>query len=163
MIVPLLILVQWLVYQRFLTMTEDGLRVIIESVAMRELIQVCLIVFGLFALRGVVSFLVPMITVKVSNQAIYEMRRDLIGHLMSLDLACFKRIQSGEIIQKLVMQTQQIGVFEGLGVVGALRDPVTVVVESGTLPEEGQHDELLPDNALFARLYQAKKKGYDGR
>ncbi|MGK7752961.1 MULTISPECIES: ABC transporter ATP-binding protein [unclassified Roseovarius] len=133
LLVLVLILVQGLVYQQFLAMTEDGLRVIFESGAMRELIEVCIVVFGLFAVRGVVSFLAPMITVKVSNQAIYEMRRDLIGHLMSLDLAYFERTKSGEIIQKLVTQTQAIGVFVGLGVAGALRDAVTVVVVSGYL------------------------------
>lgn len=132
-LVLVLILVQGLVYQQFLAMTEDGLRVIFESGAMRDLIEVCVVVFLLFAVRGVVSFLAPMITVKISNQAIYEMRRDLIGHLMSLDLAYFERTKSGEILQKLVTQTQQIGVFVGLGVAGALRDSVTVVVVSGYL------------------------------
>lgn len=133
LLVLLLILVQGLVYQQFLAMTEDGLRVIFEAGAMRELIEVCIVVFVLFAVRGVVSFLAPMITVKVSNQAIFEMRRDLVGHLMSLDLAYFERTKSGEIIQKLVTQTQQIGAFVGLGVAGALRDAVTVVVVSGYL------------------------------
>ena len=133
LIVLALILVQGLVYQQFLALTESGLRVIFEAGAMRELIEVCLLVFVLFAVRGVVSFLAPMMTVKISNAAIYEMRRDLIGHLMSLDLAYFERTKSGEIIQKMVTQTQQIGVFVGLGAAGALRDAVTVVVVSGYL------------------------------
>ncbi len=133
LLVLILILVQGLVYQQFLAMTEDGLRVIFESGAMADLIEVCVVVFFLFAVRGVVSFLAPMITVKISNRAIHEMRRDLIGHLMSLDLAYFERTKSGEIIQKLVTQTQSIGVFVGLGVAGALRDLVTVVVVSGYL------------------------------
>ncbi|WP_317056032.1 ABC transporter ATP-binding protein [Roseovarius rhodophyticola] len=128
-----LILVQGLVYQQFLAMTESGLRVIFEAGAMRDLIMVCIVVFLLFTVRGIVSFLAPMITVKISNQAIYEMRRDLIGHLMSLDLAYFERTKSGEIIQKLVTQTQQIGVFVGLGVANAIRDAVTVIVVSGYL------------------------------
>ncbi|WP_338550042.1 ABC transporter ATP-binding protein [Roseovarius phycicola] len=128
-----LILVQGLVYQQFLAMTESGLRVIFEAGAMRDLIMVCIVVFLLFTVRGIVSFLAPMITVKISNQAIFEMRRDLIGHLMSLDLAYFERTKSGEIIQKLVTQTQQIGVFVGLGVANAIRDAVTVIVVSGYL------------------------------
>ncbi len=128
-----LILVQGLVYQQFLAMTESGLRVIFEAGAMRDLIMVCIVVFLLFTVRGIVSFLAPMITVKISNQAIFEMRSDLIGHLMSLDLAYFERTKSGEIIQKLVTQTQQIGVFVGLGVANAIRDAVTVIVVSGYL------------------------------
>jgi ABC-type multidrug transport system fused ATPase/permease subunit len=132
-IVLVLILVQGLVYQQFLAMTESGLRVIFESGAMRELIMVCVVVFVLFTVRGVVSFLAPMITVRISNQAIFEMRRDLVSHLMSLDLAYFERTKSGEIIQRLVTQTQAIGVFVGLAVAGAVRDAVTVVVVSGYL------------------------------
>ncbi|MEL7258082.1 MAG: ABC transporter ATP-binding protein [Pseudomonadota bacterium] len=128
-----LILVQGLVYQQFLAMTESGLRVIFEAGAMRDLIMVCIVVFLLFTVRGIVSFLAPMITVKISNQAIFEMRSDLIGHLMSLDLAYFERTKSGEIIQKLVTQTQQIGIFVGLGVANAIRDAVTVIVVSGYL------------------------------
>lgn len=128
-----LILVQGLVYQQFLSMTESGLRVIFESGAMRDLIMVCVVVFVLFTVRGVVSFLAPMITVRISNQAIFEMRRDLVSHMMSLDLAYFERTKSGEIIQRLVTQTQAIGVFVGLAVAGAVRDAVTVLVVSGYL------------------------------
>ena len=128
-----LILAQGLVYQQFLAMTENGLRVIFDSGAMRDLLMVCAVVFVLFTVRGVVSFLAPMITVRISNQAIFEMRRDLVSHLMSLDLAYFERTKSGEIIQRLVTQTQGIGVFVGLSVAGAVRDAVTVVVVSGYL------------------------------
>lgn len=128
-----LILAQGLIYQQFLAMTESGLRVIFEAGAMRDLITVCVFVFVLFVVRGVVSFLAPMITIKISNQAIYEMRRDLVGYLMSLDLAYFERTKSGEVIQKLVTQTQTIGVFVGLGVANAVRDAVTVIVVSGYL------------------------------
>ena len=128
-----MILVQGLVYQQFLSMTESGLRVIFEAGAMRELIMVCIVVFFLFAVRGLMSFLVPLVTVRIATQAIYEMRRDLIGHLMSLDLAYFERTKSGEIIHKLVTQTQLLGNFVGLATAGAVRDAVTVIIVSGYL------------------------------
>ena len=117
-----MILVQGLVYQQFLSMTESGLRVIFEAGAMRELVMVCIVVFFLFAVRGLMSFLVPLVTVRIANQAIFEMRRDLIGHLMSLDLAYFERTKSGDIIHKLVTQTQLLGTFVGLATAGAVRD-----------------------------------------
>lgn len=132
-LVLVMILVQGLVFQQFLAMTESGLRVIFEAGAMRDLIMVCVAVFCLFSIRGLMAFLAPLITVRVSNQAIYEMRRDLIGHLMSLDLAYFERTKSGEIIQRLVTQTQLLGVFVGFAVANAARDAVTVVVVSGYL------------------------------
>ena len=128
-----MILVQGVIYQQFLSITETGLRVIFDSGAVRDLITVCLVVFGLFALRALMSYLVPLITLRLSNAAIYAMRRDLIGHLMSLDLAYFERTKSGDIIQKLVTQTQMLGSFVGLALANALRDAVTVVIVSGYL------------------------------
>ena len=129
----LMILVQGVVYQQFLSMTESGLRVIFESGSVRDLAFVCLGVFFLFAVRGLMSYFVPLITVRVSNDAIFEIRRDLISHMMSLDLAYFERTKSGEIIHRLVVQTQQLGMFFGLATAGAVRDAVTVVIVSGYL------------------------------
>src|SRR6056297_3730342 len=128
-----MILIQGLVYQQFLSMTENGLRVIFESGKARELAMVCVVVFLLFAVRGLMSYLVPLVAVRVTNQAVYEMRRDLIGHLMALDLAYFERTKSGEIIQRLVTQTQQLGMFVGMATANAVRDLVTVVIVSGYL------------------------------
>jgi ATP-binding cassette subfamily B protein/subfamily B ATP-binding cassette protein MsbA len=128
-----MILVQGVIFQLFLSITEDGLRVIFESGKARDLGMVCAAVFGLFSLRAVLSYLVPRITVRISNDAIYEMRRDLIAHLMTLDLAYFERIKSAEITQKLVTQTQQIGVFIGTSLTNAVRDAVTVMFVAGYL------------------------------
>ena len=132
-LVLVMLVIQGLVYQQFLSNTESGLRVIFDSGTMGQLAWVCAIVFGLFAVRGLMSYLVPLITVWISNEAIYEMRRDLIGHLMALDLAYFERTKSGEIIQKVVTQTQQLGVFVALSVANAVRDAITVVIVAAYL------------------------------
>ena len=132
-LVLLMILVQGVVYQQFLAITEDGLRVIFESGSARDLVFVCVAVFFLFALRGTMAYFVPRLSVWVSNSAIYEMRRDLIAHLMTLDLSYFERTRSGELIHRIVMQTQALGHFMGLGTANAVRDAVTVVIVSGYL------------------------------
>ncbi|MDF1669365.1 MAG: ABC transporter ATP-binding protein [Roseovarius sp.] len=133
MLVLFMLLVQGLVYQQFLSNTENGLRVIFDSGSVRDLVWVCAIVFGLFFVRGAMSYLVPLITVWASNAAIFEMRRDLIGHLMALDLAYFERTKSGEIILKVVTQTQLLGVFVALSVANAFRDAITVVIVAAYL------------------------------
>lgn len=125
--------VQGLVYQQFLAMTENGLRVIFDSGTVRELALICTVVFFLFAVRGLMSYLVPRITIWISNGAIFQMRRDLIEHLMALDLAYFERTKSGEIIQRMVTQTQLLGVFVGQATANALRDGITVIIVSGYL------------------------------
>ncbi len=132
-VVLVMILVQGVVYQQFLSMTESGLRVIFDSGSIADLVQVCIVVFVLFAVRGLMSYLVPRITIWISNDAIFQMRRDLIAHMMSLDLAYFERTKSGEIIQRLVTQTQALGVFVGQAVANAVRDAVTVIIVSGYL------------------------------
>ncbi|VAW04535.1 hypothetical protein MNBD_ALPHA07-199, partial [hydrothermal vent metagenome] len=128
-----MILVQGVIFQLFLMITEDGLRVIFDSGNVRDLVMVCLAVFGLFSLRAMLSYLVPRITVRISNDAIYEMRRDLIAHLMTLDLAYFERIKPAAITQKLVTQTQQLGVFIGPAIANAVRDAVMVIFVAGYL------------------------------
>lgn len=132
-LVLLMIVVQGVVYQQFLSITENGLRVIFEHGTIHELVLVCIAVFFLFAVRALMAYLVPRISVWVSNGAIYEMRRDLIQHMMALDLAYFERTKSGEIIQRIVTQTQGLGHFIGLGTANAVRDAVTVVIVSGYL------------------------------
>ena len=132
-IVLLLILGQGILYQQFLAMTEDGLRVIFDSGTIRQLVLICIAVFLLFTVRGLVAFLAPFITVRISNQAVFEMRRDLIAHMMSLDLAYFERTRTGKILQTIVGQTQGVGSFFGVALPSAFRDAVTVVVVSGYL------------------------------
>jgi len=132
-LVLVMILVQGVVYQQFLAMTENGLRVIFDSGTVADLVWVCGVVFFLFGIRALMSYLVPRITIWVSNDAIFQMRRDLIDHLMALDLAYFERTKSGEIIHQVVSQTQMLGMFVAQATANAVRDAVTVVIVSGYL------------------------------
>ena len=128
-----MITIQGLVYQQFLALTEDGLRVIFESGAMSDLVRVCGVVFGLFTTRAVISYLIPRLSVRLASDAVMKLRRDLIDHIMTLDLAFFERTQSGEIILRLVNQAQGLSLFVGQATVNAMRDAATVVIVSGYL------------------------------
>ena len=102
-----MIMIQGVVYQQFLALTEDGLRVIFESGALTDLVRVCGIVFALFSTRALMSYLIPRLSVWLASDAVMKMRRDLIDHLMTLDLAFFERTQSGEIILRLVRSEER--------------------------------------------------------
>ncbi|WP_223412854.1 ABC transporter ATP-binding protein [Roseovarius aestuarii] len=128
-----MIIIQGVVYQQFLAMTENGLRVIFESGTLRELFGVCLYVFFLFSVRGLMSYLIPITSMRMSNGVVFEVRRDMIDHMMNLDLAYFERTKSGKILQQVVGQPQTLGIFVGGAVAGAIRDSVTVVIVSGYL------------------------------
>jgi ATP-binding cassette subfamily B protein/subfamily B ATP-binding cassette protein MsbA len=136
---PLLLLVfgmlsaQGLVYQQFLSLTENGLRVIFDSASMRELAKVCALVFLLFSVRAALSYLVPRISVWIATGAIVKLRTDLINHLLRLDLAYFERTKAGDIILRLVNQADAMSGFVGQTTVGAVRDAVTVIIVAGYL------------------------------
>lgn len=128
-----MIMVQGLVYQQFLSLTEDGLRVIFDSGAISDLMRVCAIVFALFTVRGLMSYLVPRLSVWLASDAVLQMRRDLIDHLMTLDLAFYERTTPGDIILRLVNQAQDLSQFVGQATVNAVRDAATVVIISAYL------------------------------
>ena len=132
-VVLVLILLQGLVYQQFLRLTEDGLRVIFESGNFGDLVRVCVIVFFLFAARALVSYVSPRLAVWLASNAVMKLRKDMIAHLIGLDLAFFERTKAGDIILKVVNQAQALSVFVGQATVNAVRDTAMVVIISGYL------------------------------
>ena len=128
-----LVAMQALVYQQFLSLTENGLRVIFEDESLSQLIRVCAFVFLLFTVRAVLSYLVPRISVWLASNAVRAMRQDMILHLLKLDLSYFERTKAGDIILRLVNQVDGLSNFVGLGTVAAVRDLATVIVVSAYL------------------------------
>lgn len=132
-LVMAMILVQGAAYQQFVALTEDGLRVIFDKGEISGLIRVCAMVMLIFSIRAVMSYAVPRISVWLASDAVLKMRRDLINHLMILDLAYFEKTKSGEIILRLVNQAQDLSDFIGQTTVNAVRDAVTLIIVSGYL------------------------------
>lgn len=128
-----MILIQGVVYQQFLSLTESGLRIIFESGQIRDLAEICAVVFGLFFVRGLMSYLSPRLSVWLASNAVLAMRTDLIDHLMKLDLAYFERTKSSDVILRLVNQAQDLSIFVGQATVNAVRDAATVTIISGYL------------------------------
>lgn len=128
-----MISVQGIVYQQFLRMTESGLRVIFDQGSVADLVRVCAMVFGLFTVRAATSYVIPRLSTWLASSAVMEMRRDLIDHMMKLDLAHFERSSPGDFILKLVQQAQGLSQFVGTATVGAVRDAVMVIVVSAYL------------------------------
>lgn len=128
-----LILVQGFAYQQFLSLTESGLRVIFDEGQVADLVRVCALVFGLFAIRGLTSYIVPRLSTWLAASAVMELRRDLIRRIMTFDLAYFDRTSPGETILRLVSQAEGLSQFVGQATVNAVRDFTTVVIVSGYL------------------------------
>jgi len=127
------IMIQGLAYQQFLALTKSGLQVIFESGNAWELIRVCVVVFLLFTVRGLMSYINPRLSVWLASNAVLQMREDMINHLMRLDLSFFERTKSGEIILRMVNQAQALSLFVGQTTVNAVRDAVTVLMVAAYL------------------------------
>jgi len=128
-----MVTLQGVVYQQFLSLTENGLRVIFDNRSVGDLIKVCGIVFVLFATRGFLSYIVPRLSTWLAGNAVLKMRSDMIDHLLQLDLAFFERTKAGDIILRLVNQADGLSTFVGTATVGAVRDIITVIIVSGYL------------------------------
>ncbi|WP_010139031.1 ABC transporter ATP-binding protein [Oceanicola sp. S124] len=128
-----MVTLQGLAYQQFISLTETGLRIIFENVDYGGLVRVCLMVLGIFSLRALMSLLVPWLSIWLASDAVMQMRRDLVDHMMVLDLAFFERTSSGDIILRLVNQADGLSNFVGQTTVGAVRDAATVAIISGYL------------------------------
>lgn len=128
-----LVILQAFVYQQFLQLTENGLRVIFDEGSLSQLAVTCLLVFFLFGSRALLSYAVPRISVWLASNAVRSMRQDLIQHLLRLDLSYFEKTKPGDIILRLVMQVDGLSNFVGRGTVAAIRDLATVLVVSGYL------------------------------
>ena len=133
LLVLLLIVIQGLVYQQFLVLTEQGLRVIFTTGTFIELIWVCLAILVIFTIRAFTSFVIPTISAKLSSSALFELRSDLAKHILKLPQSYFDQINSGDLILRLVNQVQELSTFVGQTTVKALRDTATVLIVSSYL------------------------------
>lgn len=132
-IIFVLVLLQGLVFQQFLSLSENGLRTIFDKGEVDQLIWVCAAVFGLFAFRGVAAYITARMSAWIASDAVAQMRQDLINRLISLDLNFFERTRPGDIILKLVQQADALATFVGHGTINAVRDAITIVIISAYL------------------------------
>ena len=129
-VVGILVITQGVVYQQFLALTDQGLRVIFDKGALRDLIWVCAAVGGVFVYRGFTAFVVPALSARVTSDVVLGLRQTLTQHVMRLDLAFFETRPPGEFQLRLVRQSEALSVFLGQNVVRAGRDVATVIIVS---------------------------------
>ena len=128
-----LVLLEGFVLQKFLAITETGLRVIFEQGDIIDLLWICLMVFLIFTVRALVSFVVPTLSVRLASGAVLELRSDLIRHVLYMDQRFFDRTNSSDLILRFVNQVEALGQFVGRTTVEAVRDVATIVIISGYL------------------------------
>lgn len=128
-----LVLLEGFVLQKFLAITETGLRVIFEQGDIIDLLWICLMVFLIFTVRALVSFVVPTLSVRLASGAVLELRSDLIRHVLYMDQRFFDRTNASDLILRFVNQVEALSQFVGRTTVEAVRDVATIVIISGYL------------------------------
>ena len=127
------VLLEGFVLQKFLAITETGLRVIFEQGDIMDLLWICLVVFLIFMVRALVSFVVPTLSVRLASGAVLELRSDLIRHVLYMDQRFFDRTNASDLILRFVNQVEALSQFVGRTTVEAVRDVATIVIISGYL------------------------------
>lgn len=133
LLIMLMVLLQGAVYQQFLSITENGLRVIFTQGQLADLVQICLLIMVLFAVRATASYIVPRMSTRLAADAVWKLRRDLTNSIVGLDQAYFDKTSSSDLILRLVNQSQELSNFVGQTTVNAVRDLSTIVIVSGYL------------------------------
>ena len=128
-----LVLLEGFVLQKFLAITETGLRVIFEQGDIMDLLWICLVVFLIFMVRALVSFVVPTLSVRLASGAVLALRSDLIRHVLYMDQRFFDRTNASDLILRFVNQVEALSQFVGRTTVEAVRDVATIVIISGYL------------------------------
>ena len=128
-----LVLLEGFVLQKFLAITETGLRVIFEQGDIMDLLWICLVVFLIFMVRALVSFVVPTLSVRLASGAVLELRSDLIRHVLYMDQRFFDRTNASDLILRFVNQVEALSQFVGRTTVEAVRDVATIVIISAYL------------------------------
>lgn len=128
-----MIIIQGLVYQQFLVYTERGLRVIFENGKFLDLVKICGFVILAFGMRAVISYLVPVLSVRLTSEAVLKLRSHLINKVVHLSQVYFDKNNSSELILRMVSQVDGISQFVGHTTVNAIRDTVTIIIVSGYL------------------------------
>ena len=128
-----LIIIQGFVYQQFLVYTEDGLRVIFENGGFRDLVKICGFVIGAFGLRALISYIVPVLSVQISSEAILKLRGQLISKVVHLKQDYYDRNNSSELILRMVNQVDGLSQFIGQTTVNAVKDAIMILIVSGYL------------------------------
>ncbi len=128
-----LVLLEGFALQKFLAITETGLRVIFEQGDIMDLLWICLVVFLIFMVRALVSFVVPTLSVRLASGAVLELRSDLIRHVLYMDQRFFDRTNASDLILRFVNQVEALSQFVGRTTVEAVRDVATIVIISGYL------------------------------
>lgn len=86
-----------------------------------------LLLIGLFVLRGISAFVAEYFMSWVGRKVIFDLRRDLFAHLLSLPTTFYEGQSSGALIAKLIYDVEQVATAATKAVSTLVKDNVSVI------------------------------------
>jgi subfamily B ATP-binding cassette protein MsbA len=86
-----------------------------------------LVLLGLSLVRGIAGFLSDYCSGWVGRRVITDLRRDIFGKFIDLPSAYFDTASSGQLLSKLLYNTEQVAESLNKGVVAIFKDGLTIV------------------------------------
>lgn len=83
---------------------------------------------GIFAVRGIMNFLMIYGVSWVGRSAVRDLRRDLFRRYLDLPAAWYDRNSSGDLVSRLTFNTEQVAEAVSNSVAGLVRDCLLIVV-----------------------------------
>jgi subfamily B ATP-binding cassette protein MsbA len=99
----------------------------IEQGALEQRTMLALMVLGIFALRGVATFLGNYTISHVARQVIHGLRTDLFDRMLTLPASYYHQSASGHLLAKLTYNVEQVTGAVTDAVKTALREGLTVI------------------------------------
>lgn len=117
------------------SLTEPGFAALMKPMLDRGFVErdpaslrfVPLLLVGLFVLRGISAFVSDYFMSWVGRKVIFDMRRDLFQHLLSLPTAFYEGQSSGVLIAKLIYDVEQVATAATKAISTLVKDNASVI------------------------------------
>lgn len=92
-----------------------------------RIVPLTFIICGVFVVRGVGSFIHRSLTVNTGIKVVGQMQKDLMSHLLSLDIAFYNRNAPGGLIERVRGDTQALQALASTTLLTIGRDSATMI------------------------------------
>ena len=83
-------------------------------------------VFAVFAIRGAAGFIQRWITARVGEWVKYNLRMELMGHVLRLDYAFFSENEPGSLLERLLVDSEEVKTVWSALLAPAMRDSIAL-------------------------------------
>ena len=83
-------------------------------------------VFAVFAIRGTAGFIQRWITARVGEWVKYNLRMELMGHVLRLDYSFFSEYEPGSLLERLLVDSEEVKTVWSALLAPAIRDSLAL-------------------------------------